>query len=252
MKTILAVVLGALVLAAGVLGWMMWGSDSAGVRTGVVLGAEAPLGNGLVRTWERLDGAGALEAVGVTFGESMLSGLPEEDVQLSLALPGSSASSPFTHVLLDWAPHGHVPPGVYDVPHFDVHFYIVPEAERLAVEGAPEDTVPVQERYLPAGYISTVEVVPAMGVHWADGAAPELNGEPFTQTFLYGYYKGRLTFFEPMITQAYFEQRTDATFSIKQPEAYRATGKRYPTQYTIRYDERVGEYTVSLEGMADR
>jgi hypothetical protein len=32
------------------------------------------------------------------------------------------ADVPFKWVLLDWNPGGHVPPGVYDVAHFDVHF----------------------------------------------------------------------------------------------------------------------------------
>jgi hypothetical protein len=29
---------------------------------------------------------------------------------------------PFKWTLLNWNPHGHIPPGVYDKPHFDIHF----------------------------------------------------------------------------------------------------------------------------------
>jgi len=71
-----------------------------------------------------------------------------------------------------------------------------------------------------------------MDVHWVDAAAPELNGKPFTQTFLYGTYRGRLTF---------FEARSGGAFEIKQPEAFRGIGLAYPTRYTIRFDERTRE-----------
>ena len=43
-------------------------------------------------------------------------------------MPALAASAradiPFKWVLLNWTPHGHIPPGVYDTPHFDVHFYL--------------------------------------------------------------------------------------------------------------------------------
>jgi hypothetical protein len=40
---------------------------------------------------------------------------------------------------LNWNPHGHIPPGVYDLPHFDFHFYIEPIEKIFAIslaEGA--------------------------------------------------------------------------------------------------------------------
>jgi hypothetical protein len=37
---------------------------------------------------------------------------------------------------LDWNPRGHIPDGVYTVPHFDVHFYLITREQR-------EEIVPV-------------------------------------------------------------------------------------------------------------
>jgi hypothetical protein len=64
---------------------------------------------------------------------------------------------------------------------------------------------------------------------------------------------------EPMITKQFFEdvrsflddlQLTGNTialsFTIKQPEKFHEAGY-YPTQYTIRYDAELGEYSVSLD-----
>lgn len=78
--------------------------------------------------------------------------------------------------------------------------------------------------------------------------APELakNGPPFTHTFIFGAYDGRITFLEPMITHAYLASNPNMCARIKQPEAWEVDGS-YPTKYCIRYLDRVGRYTVSLE-----
>lgn len=44
---------------------------------------------------------------------------------------------PFKWALVNWNPHGHIPPGVWDEPHFDVHFSM----ERFIMrEAAPPAT----------------------------------------------------------------------------------------------------------------
>ena len=40
---------------------------------------------------------------------------------------------PFTHVVANYNPLGHVPLGVYDVPHIDFHFYTISKADRVKV-----------------------------------------------------------------------------------------------------------------------
>src|ERR687889_828688 len=56
--------------------------------------------------------------------------LPGQPVSVNLALPAEAKQAGYDHVGLDWEAHGHHPVGVYDVPHFDVHFYRIGVAER--------------------------------------------------------------------------------------------------------------------------
>lgn len=105
--------------------------------------------------------------------------------------------------------------------------------------------------YVPQGYISSKEIVPAMGVHWVDPSRPEFNGQPFTRTFIYGYYKGRLAFLKPMATVKYFQTQPDFSQPIKQPNKYRKPGY-YPKSYSIKYNLNRAEYTVSLDDITYR
>ncbi len=90
-----------------------------------------------------------------------------------------------------------------------------------------------------------------MGAHWIDPNSNELKGQPFTRTFLYGNYDGKLIFFEPMIARAFFETKMSVTEYIKLPQKYARQGY-YPTKYSVRYDADKREYTVALEGMVLR
>ena len=108
-------------------------------------GDSVALGDGMVYSWIQIDGIGVTEAIGITMTESVLSNLPSAPGEFSLNLPVVASDSLFTHVLFDWNPQGHEPPGVYNLPHFDVHFYIVSVAEREAIV-AGYDTFTVQNQ----------------------------------------------------------------------------------------------------------
>jgi hypothetical protein len=64
---------------------------------------------------------------------------------------------------------------------------------------------PAQD-YMPSTYVAIPGGVPMMGAHWIDVTTDELNGKPFTQTFLYGSYGGKVSFFEPMIILAFLKK----------------------------------------------
>ncbi|MEW5884207.1 MAG: DUF5602 domain-containing protein [Armatimonadota bacterium] len=224
------------------------------------------MGNGIAYAWTREDAAGNPIAVGVTFTESALSGLPTEKpdtgfdgYEFPLALPknGATAKTPFDHVALDWNPKGHIPPGIYDVPHFDVHFYMTPISERLKITLEGDDMERCRKqpdpKFMPEGYIYAPESeIKFMGAHWVDVAAPELNGKPFTYTFLYGSYNGNVMFYEPMMTAEYLRGKPNLTETLKPPKDVQRPGLHYPTKYTIRYDAERREYIVSLEGFVKR
>lgn len=224
------------------------------------------MGNGIAYAWVRSDDAGNPTAVGITFTDSALNGLPADKpnngfdgYEFPLALPkgGAAAKTPFDHVALDWNPKGHIPPGIYDVPHFDVHFYMDPISERRKITLEGEDMKKCQKKpdpkFLPEGYMYAPESeIKYMGAHWVDTATPELNGKPFTYTFIYGSYNGKIVFWEPMVTVAYLQTKPNLVEPIKQPKEIQRKGLFYPTKYTIRYDEARHEYTIAMEGFTKR
>ena len=90
-----------------------------------------------------------------------------------------------------------------------------------------------------------------MGVHWTSVNAPELNGQPFTSTFIFGSWDGQFIFVEPMVTKAYLETHPNATTAIPQPARWNNPG-RYPTTYTVAYDAPSKEYRFVLGGLTKR
>ena len=126
----------AMLPTAGIAATKSAATKSAAPKTYV--GESKPVGNGTVRTWVTVDAKGAPSAVGVTFSETTLLGLPmtlpKDDIgwEWNLALPTEAKVAPFDHVAFYWNPKGHIPDGIYNVSHFDIHFFMVPEPTRAA------------------------------------------------------------------------------------------------------------------------
>src|SRR5262249_44904724 len=105
---------------------------------------------------------------------------------------------------------------------------------------------------MPAGYTTGPGAeAPGMGAHWSDRSSPEFRGQPFTSTFIYCGYGGRVIAYEPMITRALLESQPTLTQSIKQPTVYLKSGY-YPTSYTINYNPIRKEVTIALEELTPR
>jgi hypothetical protein len=231
-------------------------------KPGTYTGEAQRVGNGVAYTWVTLDQKGKPAALGVTLTETALEGLPQTQPEgglgpeYMLMLPKEAKRTAFQHVSLGWNPLGHEPPGVYDTAHFDFHFYMITPEDREKITATGADIVtcrkPVPAAFAPAGYVYAPGTeVPMMGGHWVDPKAPELNGQPFTKTFLYGSYNGKMIHFEPMITRAYLETKPDFSTEIQVPASY-LKGAYYPTRYSIRHDAVRREYTIALEGMTWR
>lgn len=164
---------------------------------------------------------------------------------------------PFQYVMLNFNPMGHIPPGVYDLPHFDVHFYIQDLEEVMAIDAGPcpvltdcDDYARAKDlpdaAYYPAGYVDVDAVEPMMGNHLLDPAGPEFppTSETFTRTFIYGAYDGEVTFYEPMITRDWLLQREPTCDPIPQATAWAEPGW-YPTAYCSTYER--GHYWITIE-----
>ncbi len=226
-------------------------------------GPAQSLGDGTVQSFVTMTGD-TPTALGVRVSESVLATLPADPGpahgahETRLALPSGIAVAPYDHISFDWQPQGHEPDGIYTRPHFDIHFYVMTAAERQAItpvdmrfdEKAARAPAP---QYIPAGYVPTPGAVPQMGAHWIDPSSPEFSPDGFSRTFLYGFWDGRMSFLEPMLTKDFVAgvktmpgQR--ASFPIPQAAAVETAG-HYPTVYGVRYDADAQAYDILLEGL---
>jgi hypothetical protein len=221
--------------------------DSDKVNT--FYGPAQQLGDGVLRSAVIMSHDGTPKSIGLRISEKVFEGLPDSETNLSLRLPNKMKGMAFDHIDFGWNPHGHEPPGIYDVPHFDIHFYMVSvDYQNNIQDPVKADILPPSE-FWPATYFDTPGFVPAMGKHWLSGLADELNGLPFTKTFIYGSYDGEFHFYEPMITLAYLQEKGNEQIPIPQPAEFQRTGFYYPTTYSINYDPVKKEYLISLENM---
>lgn len=224
------------------------------------VGAKVRIGNGTAHTFVRTDAKGEPASIGIAFTPAMLDGLPtaapgeNPDFPYPLSMPASGPSTVVDHVVINWESAGHPPPKVYDVQHFDFHFYLIDVAAQMQVtfadgneSGAPGQQPPAE--LLPAGYlVPPGTAVPQMGAHAINPAAPEFQNAPFNATFIYGYFDKKLIFIEPMASLAFLRSMPSFTAPVTRPAAYSRPGL-YPSTYSVRYDPDSKMYEVTLEDL---
>jgi hypothetical protein len=253
------------------------------------MGWQVKLGGGTAASYAELDGSGAPTAIGVVWSGRALDGLPahsdehrcfgrdkdgamradtkcQHTHEFVIPLPDSVARRddiPFKWVLLNWNPTGHIPPGIYDVPHFDVHFEMGAIADAFAIESGPcgpemvrcdqfaKARKPLPPNYMAADYADVEAVVPVMGNHLIDTTGREFRKEPFTRSWIYGVYDGSVIFYEAMVTRDHLLSKPNDCSPIK-PQKAVAVGGFYPTEYCVRHNATTGEYSVSMEKFSRR
>lgn len=276
-------------LAVGLLAAAGCSSVPIGTSASRTPGWQMKLGNGTVSSYAEFDSTGAPAAIGVIWSAGAMEGLSmgsdehrcfgrnkegaidaatkcQHTFEFVIPLPDSAARRsdiPFKWVLLNWNPEGHIPSGVYDLPHFDVHFEMEPIADVLAIEPGPcgpefvrcdqfqKGRKPLPPNYLAADYVDVAAVVPAMGNHLIDTTGPEFQKQPFSRSWIYGVYDGKVIFYEAMVTRAYMMSKPNGCLPIKAAKAVAVAGF-YPTQYCVRHNAGTGEYSVSMEQFTHR
>lgn len=267
--------------------------NAIGARRHRQYGEPQKLGNGKVRTYITFDAAQdrVPVEVGVAMTEDVMNGLPPAMVMSGgetmkkghghghgsdyiLDLPAKNPT-PYRFVQLNWNPNGHEPAGVYDLPHFDFHFYTVPVSVRNSIVptdpafAAKAASFPAAQFRAPfyldaataGGVAPALATVPLMGLHWLDVRSPELQMltghpeafKPFTKTFIYGSWNGDFIFDEPMITRAYIMSKRgavdpaviDEVIPVSTAQRYAPNGY-YPNAYRITYDAKAREYRIAL------
>jgi len=215
-------------------------------------GQAVPFGGDSARSFVTMDANSEPISIGIQLGENALNELPddtkhEHEHSYPLPLPVQAKVSGVDHIEVGWNPSGHDPAPIYGLPHFDFHFYYINEQEQSSVIPGP-DTVRVPMQYVPMDYVSGVMAVPDMGVHWSDTTSAEFHGMPFTTTFVYGFYHGKMTFLEPMVTKAFLQTHPDYSAAVKQPAAFQQSAY-YPTSYKVAYDATKQAYLITLKGL---
>jgi hypothetical protein len=223
-------------------------------KTKTYYGHPVQLGKGIGRTWVTVNSQGTPVSLGIDLSANSVLSQGAEGADYVFQLPKQVAVPPYDHIELGWTPHGH-PGDMYMLPHFDLHYYMISSTEQATIPFLPPPAfdIPLPAKYLAPGYFLSPGLVPNMGAHNLDALAPEFNGGIFTKTFIYGSYKGYLTFLEPMFTIAYLNSLvstpgTAAPTMIRQPQAFQKAGY-YPTSYTISYDRSPKEFTISLNNL---
>jgi len=233
-----------------------------GPVAGTYDGPSRDMGEGRAHAFIKIDDNGSPTTIGIRITESALVGLPAEPPrdadgwEYVLSLPKEAANSGYNHVVIDWNPKGHIPPGVYDKPHFDFHFYLISSEQREKITARGDDLAKAHRspapEFMPEGYIlPNGTEVPRMGAHAIDTTAPEFNKLPFTKTFIYGFYDGQMIFLEPMMTKVFLETKPNMLDRVKLPKTY-SKHAYYPTSYGVNYNATEREYEISLESLIFR
>ena len=231
------------------------------MKYNVFKGPQVALGDGKVRSWVSLRKDGFPLEIGVEFTPKAFENLslaPSNYATIVVPLHQKArAATPFDHIGLNWNPEGHPPVGVFSAPHFDVHFYMISQAERMAIPAWSPSSDAAFNNYPPLGYmpdsyftppgVDTAE--PEMGKHWL----PVNLGDflPFSKIMILGSYDGKFTFVEPMVTLDYLLSNAEMSYAYPQPMSFEVNGN-YPTKYNIYRETKKGHVFITLSDFVAR
>lgn len=261
------------------------GATGEGAGAAVLQGEPVPVGRGHVTSFAQIAPDGAPQAIGLRFEAAALDELPaarnatsrcfdlngngaidagtecEGDTEARIMMPREVAERPdmlFQWAMVNWQPQGH-DPAPWSVPHFDIHFYMIPQAELDQIGLGPCDffidceaqkraLMPVPPEFVHPDHVSVDVAVGQMGNHLIDSKTPELSdqGVPFTHTWIFGAYDGRIVFQEVMVTHDHLMGRQTGCQQVKQPAAWQVAGW-YPTSYCIGYDAESDVHQVAMQ-----
>ena len=216
---------------------------------------KATLHSGKVWTSAKVDKEGKPLTVSVVIDDAAMNSVPvgQPSDHMSpannLLIPISDKSgTPFKFAMVNWNSSGHEPDNVYTLPHFDFHFYTSTQNEVMNYMDEQKLEATPDAAYIPSNHLAGAGV-PMMGKHFIDLASPELAGQTFTQTFLYGSYDRKVVFWEPMITRDFLKNNSNFERSLPQPSKFQQAGY-YPTKMKVSKHDGITE--ISLEGFQYR
>ncbi len=208
--------------------------------------SQVKMGAGKARSWITIDKKGVPKEIGVEMTDDVLYGLADTNFNVTIPFHAKAKEiTPFDHLYITWASHGHPLPGTFIGPHFDVRFFMTSLAEHLAIPAyaaAPAgfDNHP-PTGYMPANYFPDAPI-PQLGLHWTD----KTFSNPVTSAMILGSYDGRFTFISPIMVLDVLQSGQNFSASYAQPQYFAETNKYYPTRYNIYKDDATQKHYITL------
>ena len=222
----------------------------AGTKYNTFKGPEVEVGLGYARSFATISHTGVPKEIGVMFTNEALSGLPTVNKPYVLELHNKALESTlFQHIALGWSANGHPLPGSFIAPHFDVRFFMMSLADRLAIPAPPSagfTTLP-PTGYMPANYFPDA-AIPQLGMHWTDKSFTA--GVPVNHTLILGTYAGKFTFVSPIVVRTDLVSGQSFSIPYAQPISFAEHGY-YATKYNIYKDDK-GNHYISLSDFSLR
>jgi len=234
------------------------------VQAATFYGETQPLGNGSIRSFVELDNIGNPAEIGIALTPEALF-LPTDDAQpdikLAVSLPPEVSATPFNYIDVTYRPRGYPGlPAVFDVPRFSIDFSLLSPQERDLICPNSDTSGPLpacigdelaqaiktpEPGTLPEGLVTDSFGEAGYGVRYYD---TDISIDPLTSFYEYGFFDGRLSSMDVVVTKALLETQPDFAYPIKLPTSYSKSGY-YPTDYKIIYDRTSQEYRVSYSGL---
>ena len=222
---------------------LLFASD-ADLKYNTFKGPEVVVGLGYARSFATISHTGVPQALGVMFTDEAMTGLPSVNTPYVLELHNKALeATPFKHIAMGWSANGHPLPGAFIGPHFDVRFFMMNLADRLAIPPPPAPgfiNLP-PAGYMPANYFPDAPA-PQIGRHWTDNSFTP--GVPVNHALIMGSYAGQFTFISPIVVRTELVAGQSISLPYEQPVSFAVHGY-YPTKYNIYKDDR-GNHYVSL------
>jgi hypothetical protein len=226
------------------------GEGSPLVPAGALAGEPGTVERVRIDNWGIVDDSGTIVEVSFAMPILAVDSVPSSVAPLyygSKTHPEVAKQTGIQGISYSYMPMGHIPAGVYDVPHWEWHVTYMSLEEFEAID-CTDLTAPPDADIPPGWVVETARAscLEGMGFHCFSLMAPEYNGQRFTHSFSTGYYGGKFIAYEPKVTVEYLRSRQPFSFA---PPDMRFAGKKtvlYPLEFDAQFVAAEDTYVLTF------
>lgn len=231
------------------------------IPAGAVRGAPTTLYGANIESWALVDAQGILTEWGFVIPLSIVQAFSAPNLaftQNPIAIPDVVPAQSTTQALrMDQIPIGHVPVGVYDFAHFEIHLFT--QAEQKSVDcknkAQPEPAIIPPDFFVDGS--AGLNCLPEAGIHAFNSKAEEFNGTRFTQTTALTYYDNKLLSIEPKVTNQLLLSRTpEVNFAFDAAAGMAklnlAAPKLHPSKMQAKYFAALDVYGFTISNLVTK